>query len=147
MAMNDYNRSNPFVIIIEKQNNDMETDMMKLIKTCIISIIIGIVSTILFLIQSPNISVLLIILPMIYFSSIIRGTLNSTSRLQIKKMIYGNEFKDINVNNEKALDIIMSIMQIKGKVAHLSETLIAYSVINIILIIYLILSIFYQVLY
>lgn len=139
MTMNDFNKSNPFVIIMRDRYNEFTMSAVKTLKSLVIEFIIlflGLTYIILFekykLIFTASISILVIS----YFLNLffLYKAIKNSETAQIDDMIYGNKYSIINVNNEQIFDIIQKINYNKGKIDYLYETTIVDIVITVLII-------------
>lgn len=139
MSMNDFNKSNPFVIIMRDRYNEFTMSAVKTLKSLVIEFIIlflGLTYIILFekykLIFTASISILVIS----YFLNLffLYKAIKNSETAQIDDMIYGNKYSIINVNNEQIFDIIQKINYNKGKIDYLYETTIVDIVITVLII-------------
>lgn len=139
MSMNDFNKSNPFVIIMRDRYNEFTMSAVKTLKSLVIEFIIlflELTYIILFekykLIFTASISILVIS----YFLNLffLYKAIKNSETAQIDDMIYGNKYSIINVNNEQIFDIIQKINYNKGKIDYLYETTIVDIVITVLII-------------
>jgi len=118
MAMNQFNRSNPFVIKMRAINDQIYEDLHSILKRLIVINILFLIFNIIFAIFSAKlITVLIVYLVYIYsLALLIRQILRKSELTKVNEMLSGNEYQSINVNNEAILDIICKYHEVYGKV-------------------------------
>lgn len=139
MAMSRYNRENPFMYLLEQKESQLLNVSENLIKIDIVSWIITIM-TIICIISSllmngidslTNIVLVLMeIFIMLMFTYMVRGSVKSIHSSDVNEMIFGDQYKDINVNNEKLLAYINEYNVSIGKVESIGEMLKILNVMN-----------------
>lgn len=143
MGMSDFNRNNPFVILMRDKSDELNLYFVKTIKFIIYEIILTIISVVSLYFVTRTINTLLIIF--LILSNIINiflfyNSIHHSKNYEINQMVYGNGYKNINVNNEAILDIIEKINYMIGKVEFIIEKILWDMLIILAMIIYIFLN-------
>ena len=140
MGMNNYNRQNPFMYLLESKQTELINDSTSSIKHMIVMFIISIITIILNIICSLLFTkYLLILIPIILYLNImtfieIRSCVREIHEQEIDELIFGDTYKDINLNNEMILSMINKYNVAIGKITHANEMTYIYSILYTIMI-------------
>lgn len=118
MPIADFNKDNPFVIIMKDKNSLIHNLSNDTIKSILISLNICVIYTLIVNIFCKDIRTLfiwsyIVIRFFIIFSQLI-NTLKSKQKEFVDKVIYGNEYQLIFANNEKILEVISKQDEVIG---------------------------------
>lgn len=126
MAMSYYNRQNPFMYLLESKSVEMEQKTHDTIKDMIVLDVIGAVGLILWVITiliTHNLQYCVFPIQMIFVAGFIflgvRRSILDSDDSEIEEMIFGPEYENINLNNEKLLAHINFYNNAIGKVEYL----------------------------
>jgi hypothetical protein len=119
MAIADFNRDNPFIIIIRKLEDELYKKTLVMTKCVILYSVITFILSVSMTIMSQNVVLFLLIIftlisilhNAVYWKLIVSKGEFST----VNKIIYGEEFSSTTVNNEKLFDMIQSMNIAKGE--------------------------------
>lgn len=140
MGMNNYNRQNPFMYLLESKQTELINDSTSSIKHMIVMFIISIITIILNIICSLLFTkYLLMSIPIILYLNImtfieIRSCVREIHEQEIDELIFGDTYKDINLNNEMILSMINKYNVAIGKITHANEMTYIYSILYTIMI-------------
>lgn len=124
MAMADFNKDNPFIIIMKNRSSDVNRLSMNLIKTFIISSLCMLAISILGIVTLHSIIILIPTIIFILFNAyLIINLVRGTEMKQVDQMIYGNQYSVIDINNEDVLKIIEQLDYIRGKMSNVISML------------------------
>lgn len=127
MAMSPYNRENPFMYLLETKMDELQMKSEKSVKEMLVMILSGIVSYISVIISQilyKNLDVIpLIILPSLIAFCIgqVRQAISSIKAEEINERIFGDTYKNINLNNEELLSNINHYNVAIGRVEYVIE--------------------------
>ena len=129
MGMSRYNRQNPFMYLLESKENELINKtssgvkhMIGMVSISIIAIILNIIHSLFFI---KPMMVISIIIAYIVFSSFLelRSCIREIHAVDVNVMIFGDEYKDINLNNERILSMINNYNVAIGKAEHCIENI------------------------
>ena len=148
VAMSNYNRQNPFVYLLEKKEDELTEKSRHSIKNMIILfIIIGIteiLSTIVIILFKDlqvfefAISIAIAIFILLEITNGVR----SINKSNMNEMIFGDLYKDINVNQEQLLTQINNYNISIGKVEFVIESIYFFDIIYLTLLLIRLIEIF-----
>lgn len=113
--ISEYNRTNPFLHVLQEKEKQLELSSTKTIKQlifCGILSVIALVLTILRQILSPNenaLSCFLTVFPIIFGVYFVREAFRHNRKAEINEIMLGDKFESINLNNEKLLSDSLSV--------------------------------------
>lgn len=118
MPIADFNKDNPFVIIMKDKNSLIHNLSNETLKSILISLNICLIYTFIVTILCRDIRTIfiwsyIVIRFFIIFSQLV-NTLKSKQKEFINKVIYGNEYQLIFANNEKILEVISKQDEVIG---------------------------------
>lgn len=114
--MNQFNRSNPFVIKMRAIYDLIINDLLTIIKRLIIiNIAIFIISAIIIVIFKSFILIPLYLVYIITLIIIVKYIITISDLKKVDYMLNSDEYKIINVNNEDILEVICQYYEIYGK--------------------------------
>lgn len=137
MSMSNYNRQNPFMYLMESKQDELYQKSIIVIKYLIINLIIGILTLIInfsltlivfdieslvMFVISTQLNYFIIFLILKSFIEVKKCT-KSLNLQEINTMIFGDEYKDININNEKILAMINEFNVSIGKIDAINESI------------------------
>ena len=124
MSIADFNKDNPFVIVIRKLEIDIYNKVMEMTKLLyVLSISSIIISIIISIIFNNYSSLIFSLLTTLYNVVSWRNIVTKGEFPTVNKLIYGDEFSAINVNNEKLFEIIQSMNTAKGELSNYNNKL------------------------
>lgn len=132
MGMSNYNRQNPFMYLLESKQSELVNETTKSVKHMIEMIAISIIAILLNIIFTciyPSyLWVISLIIAYLDFSSFleIRSCIREIHAKDVNEMIFGDAYKDINVNNEMILSMINKYNVAIGKANHVNESTFIY---------------------
>jgi hypothetical protein len=145
MSLADFNKDNPFVIIVRKLEDVLYKDVMLLTKKLYILTIIMFLTSVASMVLAGD------FIPLIFSSISIMYNITSWKSIvtkgefaNVNKLIYGDEFSAINVNNEKLFETIQSMNMAKGELSNYGNKLYYDFIIILSLMSYTILNIFIE---
>lgn len=149
MSMSRYNRENPFMYLYEKKQMELEQKSTSAVKEMIVMCILAITSLIgcvLVSITYQQIRVIEMIIITMLTIFIIFETLQAISTVNknsqdLNYMLFGDNYQNINLNNEKLLVDINFYNECIGKVAFMSTSIQMYCVLYSTLIAYYVIKI------
>lgn len=139
-GMSDYNRSNPFVHLIQTSNERLVMESEKAIKNAMIMGIFGFISLVFSIItwvvlKDPQLGMIAVIIGLFIFAFLqIRQGIRASRTTEINLMIYGDEFTYKNVNNEELLSKSIDININIGRILFANETIYIFDLIYLFLI-------------
>lgn len=148
MAMSNYNRQNPFVYLLEKKEDELTEKSRHSIKNMIILFIImgitEILSTIvLILFKDLQVFEFAISIAIAIFILLeITNGVRSINKSNMNEMIFGDLYKDINVNQEQLLTQINNYNISIGKVEFVIESIYFFDIIYLTLLLIRLIEIF-----
>ncbi len=118
MPIADFNKDNPFVIIMKDKNSLIHNLSNETLKSILISLNICLIYTFIVTILCRDIRTIfiwsyIVIRFFIIFSQLV-NTLKSKQKEFVNKVIYGNEYQLIFANNEKILEVISKQDEVIG---------------------------------
>lgn len=123
MAISDFNKSNPFVIIMRDRADDLTRTSVSMVKDYIISIICAIIIGVMgIFILKTSIVLLITIIFEVYNALILLKTLSSAELKRVDDIIYGNAYNVIDINNEELFSVIEDIDYVRGKMTYIITT-------------------------
>lgn len=137
MSMSNYNRQNPFMYLMESKQDELYQKSIIVIKYLIINLIISIltliinfsltiivfdINSLVMFIISMQLNYFIIFLILKSFIEVKKCT-KSLNLQEINTMIFGDEYKDININNEKILAMINEFNVSIGKIDAINESI------------------------
>ena len=143
--MNQYNRQNPFMYLMESKEDESVRNTEGLIKRMIKSGILGgidVILTILLMVFKDHISIqllLILIMAVLFIWQFlqIRMIIRTLKIQETNEMIFGNQYENIDLNNEKLLVKINKINVQIGKIEFTSEYITFVNIIYIFILGYL----------
>ena len=148
VAMSNYNRQNPFVYLLEKKEDELTEKSRHSIKNMIILFIImsitEILSTIVIILFKDlqvfefAISIAIAIFILLEITNGVR----SINKSNMNEMIFGDLYKDINVNQEQLLTQINNYNISIGKVEFVIESIYFFDIIYLTLLLIRLIEIF-----
>ena len=148
VAMSNYNRQNPFVYLLEKKEYELTEKSRNSIKNMIILFIImgitEILSTIvLILFKDLQVFEFAISIAIAIFILLeITNGVRSINKSNMNEMIFGDLYKDINVNQEQLLTQINNYNISIGKVEFVIESIYFFDIIYLTLLLIRLIEIF-----
>lgn len=141
MGMSNYNRQNPFMYLLESKQDELVNKSADAVKHMIEMIVISIICIICNIIHSLtyNPSLLTISFIIIYLDIMnfleIRSCVREIHGKEMNEMIFGDTYKDINLNNEMLLSKINEYNIAIGKVIHANEMNFIYELLYLVIIV------------
>lgn len=136
MAMSKYNRENPFMYLLEQKEMELTNKTSDLIQAFIrqcILVSLLILAMLIYMIRSQSIILLLEIALNIVFTVLLYLNILNIGRAikakEVNDMIFGDNFRDINLNNEILLSKINKYNINIGKAVNAYEITMIYRVI------------------
>lgn len=116
MSIADFNKDNPFIVIIRKMENELYKEVMTLTKYMYVYTVITFILSCTITIITKDLSLVLFsIFSILYNIYVWRNVVSKSEFANINRIIYGEEFSAILVNNEKLFDVIQSMNIAKGE--------------------------------
>lgn len=123
MAISEFNRNNTFVILMRMRSEKLATSRLKITRSIItyslFEILLTICSFVFFPFKTAICSALAVLLIVLLNISEYANTMASPEAIKINKIIYGDDYSVININNEEILGIIEGVDVLIGKIAML----------------------------
>ena len=141
MGMNTYNRQNPFMYLLETKEDLLIESSQNAIKQALYMYIFAIIDiTILVgyncLVDEFDYDIIAIILFLSVYTFInIKNTIVVFKETDTNQMIFGDEYKDINVNNEKLLSLINEYNFCIGQINVTTENIYIFSILFLLIMI------------
>ena len=136
MAMSRYNRENPFMYLLEQKESELTyatADLIRdFIRQCILVSVMVLGMLIYTIIYKNPMSILHIALHCFFIVMLYRNILNIGRNIkskEVNKMIFGDDYKEINLNNERLLSEINNYNVSIGKVSNAREMIAIYRVV------------------
>lgn len=125
MPLADFNKDNPFVVIMRILSDELEKKTFEMTKTLIRTGIFISIFTILSAIFIKYGFILIPLFVMIMAYNIITWTdiIKKSELPSVNKIVYGDEYSAINVNNEKLFEIIGNMNIAKGELKYFTYKL------------------------
>jgi len=141
MSISDFNRSNPFVITMRAQHDVLTNKLISMSKAIFFSSILSVITGIVIGINFMDALLVLVIciFPILYQYLLMRNAMSNSHIKEINAIVFGDEYKDININNEKILEITVDISYYQGKADFIREYSILNSILYLIIIAYILL--------
>ena len=143
MAMNSYNRENPFMYLMEMKQEKLMMRTQYAIKQSIFSfIIIGLTLTLLLvngiLYRIPtHVEIGLILISFIIFIYLeLIHSVKAVKQEEVNEMIFGDQYRDINVNNEKLEIMINEYCEKIGQINFVIESIYMINLVTLLLLSY-----------
>lgn len=127
MGMSPYNRENPFMYLLETKMDELQMKSQQSVKDMIVTGLAGAISyisVIICQILDKRLDIIpLIILPLLVIFCIIqvRQAISSIKTKEMNKRIFGDAYKNINLNNEELLSDINHYNVSIGNVEYVIE--------------------------
>lgn len=128
MSMSSYNRQNPFMYLMEVKQDELQMKSEKALKCMIymtilafFELIVAIVCSIVF--HTFYISIVSTIFVTIFIFLEIRDCIKNAKNDEVDRMIFGDEFQYINLNNERLLSMINGFNVSIGRIELITETI------------------------
>jgi hypothetical protein len=123
MALADFNRLNPFIIKMRHNSDELNKNVMSTIKLIFIAFAVYLISLILVILfgECSVFSILFLTTPLLISGVLLYNTMKLSEMRAIDDIIYGDEYKDIYVNNEKIDEIIGNLQKMNGRILLLHE--------------------------
>ena len=128
MSMSSYNRQNPFMYLMEVKQDELQMKSEKALKCMIymtilafFELIVAIVCSIVF--HTFYISIVSTIFVTIFIFLEIRDCIKNAKNDEVDRMIFGDEFQYINLNNERLLSMINGFNVSIGRIEFITETI------------------------
>ena len=127
MGMSPYNRENPFMYLLETKMDELQMKSQQSVKDMIVTGLTGAISyisVIICQILDKRLDIIpLIILPLLVIFCIIqvRQAISSIKTKEMNKRIFGDAYKNINLNNEELLSDINHYNVSIGNVEYVIE--------------------------
>lgn len=129
----ELNKDNPYVIQLLESYESLELKSIRItreyVHTVIVIILTALISLFIFLyplrfagIICPAI-LLVTVSTIIFLYKILQDVLNTSPLKEIRRIVYGNQYERIYVNNEKLLKLIQEVTRYEGKTHVLSKVL------------------------
>ena len=141
--MNQYNRQNPFMYLLESKQDELVSRTEECLKQCIVkgihllfALILVIVHGVIFKNPIDIVVSLILIFLGIFVILEITHAVTSAKVDDINTMIFGDEYRDINLNNEKLLTMINHYNEEIGKVLFIKESIFFIDIIYLLIIAY-----------
>jgi len=149
MALADFNKSNPFVIQMRYESDRLNSVVLNLSKKLIILMIAYIPTAILsyFALKWRFFEILYLTAPLVITSLAFYYVIKHSDNKRINDILYGNEYKDIFVNNEELFKINCNLRELIGRVSILQEIIIMHIIIYILISIISILTLFARIIH
>lgn len=126
--MNRYNRQNPFMYLVETKEMELMQKSKKVVSDMIILFIVGVLAIITFIINQIIaydkylwFEVFFILTISLFIFLAVKHCVKTIDAKGINELIFGDEYKDINLNNEKLLVIINKYHIAIGRVEVIGE--------------------------
>lgn len=125
MAIADFNRNNPFVIMCRYKSEELKNQMLNMTKehlytgvTISVTLILLISECIIYCRYTYWFLLVGLILLIWYLLSIrmLKKIINDSVYHEINSILYGNEYNIINVDNERLMDILLKADFILGRI-------------------------------
>lgn len=149
MALADFNKSNPFVIQMRYESDRLNSVVLNLSKKLIILMIAYIPTAILsyFALKWRFFEILYLTAPLVITSLAFYYVIKHSDNKRINDILYGNEYKDIFVNNEELFKINCNLRELIGRVSILQEIIIMHIIVYILISIISILTLFARIIH
>ena len=127
MGMSPYNRENPFMYLLETKMDELQMKSQQSVKDMIVTGLTGAISyisVIICQILDKRLDIIpLIVLPLLVIFCIIqvRQAISSIKTKEMNKRIFGDAYKNINLNNEELLSDINNYNVSIGNVEYVIE--------------------------
>lgn len=125
MAIADFNRDNPFVIMCRYKLDDLKSNLLKITKSQIITGATSFVAPSSYLALFFDTGFYFYFLPITFTISLFvislilyKNILKYSVYKELNSIIYGNEYKSINVDNERLLDLLLKLNLTIGKIEY-----------------------------
>jgi len=130
MAMADFNKSNPFIIIMRKRSGEVNQGAIQIIKTFIISSLWMVLMSIAdgLILQELVITIVTIIFILFEAFSIV-NVLKGSAMMDVNNIVYGDHYSVIDINNEDVLKIIEQMDYIKGQMSYIINSIVMNSIV------------------
>lgn len=124
--MNEYNRSNPFMYLLETKQHELVTKSQTSIKHGIYLFLSNVTFFIIFIMHGifaewHSLPYLVILFLSVCIGFEIRRIIRSSKNQEINQMIFGDQYQNINLNNEKLMADIVHFSKMIGRVDILSD--------------------------
>lgn len=134
--MSRYNRENPFMYLLEQKESELTyatSDLIRdFIRQCILVSVMVLGMLIYTIIYKDPMNILHIALHCFFIAMLYRNILNIGRNIkskEVNKMIFGDDYKEINLNNERLLSEINNYNVSIGKVSNAREMIAIYRVV------------------
>ena len=124
--MSEYNRSNPFMYLLETKHYELVSETQIAIKHGIYLFLSNITFFIIFIIHGiftewHSLPYLIVLFLSVFIGFEIRRIVRSSKTQEINQMIFSDQFQNINLNNEKLMADIVHFSKMVGRVEILSD--------------------------
>lgn len=135
MAIADFNRNNPFVIMCRYKSEELKNQMLSMTKehmytgvTLAVTLILLIFDSIAYKFYTVWFLLIGLIILIWYISSLymLKKIINDSVYHEINSILYGNEYNIINVDNERLMDILLKSSFILGRI-HQQKLMLKYA--------------------
>lgn len=125
MAIADFNRGNPFVIMCRYKLDELKSNLLEVTKSQIITGATSFVALSSYLALFFDTGFYFYFLPIAFTISLFvislilyKNILKHSVYKELNSIIYGNEYKSINVDNERLLDLLLKLNLTIGKIEY-----------------------------
>jgi len=138
MPMSRYNRENPFMYLLENKNDEFDRKCMNMVKKLIVMLILTAIDIVLYLINAIIYSqfsfVTLICKVVIAFIISIEAidcvSILKKDKSELNEIIFSDQYKHINLNNEKILAEINQVNESIGRVISINRLINSMTLLN-----------------